>query len=991
MNNMTLGKKISLAFGLVIVLTAILSWVSYSKLTTTAHIYNEITENRLPSIIELSSVESDIRMMMNLERYAMNRRVSYDVREEQFKKMEDLWKAVEEASKKFEALPATKEEEKIWGETKSAIQEWYAEHNKIVDKLKERNRLTASGIGGDDKAIADLDQSAFEHSMKATSHFDDLSTHLVEVIDLNIKIAADSDIEADKTRNSAKSFIIFFSLFIVILSIFVAFFISKNINNIVKSMIGETDALVTAAVDGKLATRGNVESTNFEFQPIVLGFNKVLDAVIGPLNVAADYVDKISRGNIPAKITDTYNGDFNTIKNNLNTCIDAVNSMTGDAAMLSKAAVEGKLATRADASKHQGDFRKIVQGVNETLDSVIGPLNVAANYVDRISNGDIPAKITDNYNGDFNTIKNNLNKCIDAVNSLVADANILSKAAIEGKLATRADATKHQGDFRKIVQGVNETLDAVIGPLNVAAGYVDRISNGDIPTKITDSYNGDFNTIKNNLNKCVDAVNSMVGDAAMLSKAAVEGKLATRADASKHQGDFRKIVQGVNDTLDSVIGPLNVAAGYVDRISNGDIPTKITDNYNGDFNTIKNNLNKCIDAVNSLVADANTLSQAAIDGRLATRADASKHQGDFRKIVQGVNDTLDAVIEPINEAKRILQNLSHKDFSKLMEGTYKGDHAVIKESMNETIDSINYVLQEVLQSTDQVVSGADQVAGASQALSSGASEQASSVEELSASMQELSSQTKLNAENAVQASKLAVATKDTAEHGNSQMRDMIRAMEEINEASQEITKVVKMIDDIAFQTNLLALNAAVEAARAGVHGKGFAVVANEVRNLAQRSAKATKDTTELVEKTVKRVEKGSKIAEETGRILADIVGNVTKVTDFVEEISSASNEQATGINQASAGLGQVSQVTQQVAANSEESAAASEELSGQAEQLKHILSQFKLKQQFNYNSQSSSQKSNVKKQIGQAVKAKSTTFVKPEEVISLDDKDFTNF
>src|ERR1035438_5411887 len=282
----------------------------------------------------------------------------------------------------------------------------------------------------------------------------------------------------------------------------------------------------------------------------------------------------------------------------------ALNAMLADAALLTKAAVEGKLATRADATKHQGDFRKVVEGVNATLDAVIGPLNVSAEYVDRISKGDIPPKITDSYNGDFNEIKNNLNVCIDAVNALVADAGLLTKAAVEGKLATRADATKHQGDFRKVVEGVNATLDAVIGPLNVSAEYVDRISRGDIPPKITDSYNGDFNEIKNNLNACIDAVNALVADAGVLTKAAVEGKLDTRADAGKHQGDFRKVVEGVNATLDAVIGPLNVSAEYVDRISKGDIPPKITDSYNGDFNEIKNNLNVCIDAVNALVADA---------------------------------------------------------------------------------------------------------------------------------------------------------------------------------------------------------------------------------------------------------------------------------------------------------------------------------------------------------------------------------------------------
>ena len=400
-----------------------------------------------------------------------------------------------------------------------------------------------------------------------------------------------------------------------------------------------------------------------DFRKIVEGVNDTLDAVIGPLNVSAEYVDRISKGDIPPRITDSYNGDFNEIKNNLNTCIDAVNALVADADMLTKAAVEGKLATRADASKHQGDYRKIVEGVNDTLDAVIGPLNVSAEYVDRISKGDIPPKITDTYNGDFNEIKNNLNTCIDAVNALVADADMLTKAAVEGKLATRADASKHQGDFRKVVEGVNATLDAVIGPLNVSAEYVDRISKGDIPPRITDTYNGDFNEIKNNLNTCIDAVNALVADTGVLSKAAVEGKLATRADATKHQGDYRKIVEGVNATLDAVIGPLNVSAEYVDRISKGDIPPKITDNYNGDFNEIKNNLNTCIDDINALVAETGVLIKAA-GGRQtghARRRRASTRATTARSS-KASTQMLDAILRPVATFSRsIVDRISKGD------------------------------------------------------------------------------------------------------------------------------------------------------------------------------------------------------------------------------------------------------------------------------------------------------------------------------------------
>lgn len=173
-----------------------------------------------------------------------------------------------------------------------------------------------------------------------------------------------------------------------------------------------------------------------------------------------------------------------------------------------------------------------------------------AEIADNVARGNLIDNIELKTN-DSSSVMFSLKRVVGAIHSLVADANLISVAAVEGKLATRADADKHHGDFRKIIQGVNDTLNAVIGPLNVAVGYVDSIANGDIPPKITANYNGDFNAIKNNLNKAIDAVNALVADANLLSVAATEGKLATRADVSKHQGDFRKIIQGVNDTLDA--------------------------------------------------------------------------------------------------------------------------------------------------------------------------------------------------------------------------------------------------------------------------------------------------------------------------------------------------------------------------------------------------------------------------------------------------------
>jgi methyl-accepting chemotaxis protein len=780
--------------------------------------------------------------------------------------------------------------------------------------------------------------------------------------------------------------------------------IKNNLNMCIDSingLVADAGTLVQAAVEGKLATRADASKHQGDYRKIVQGVNETLDAVIGPLNVAAKYVDQISKGAIPAKITETYKGDFNEIKNNLNACIDAVNALVADANLLSKAAVEGKLATRADASKHQGDYRKIVQGVDDCLDAVIGPLNVAAKYVDQISKGAIPAKITDKYNGDFNEIKNNLNACIDAVNALVADAATLAKAAVEGKLATRADASKHQGDYRKIVQGVDDCLDAVIGPLNVAAKYVDQISKGAIPAKITDNYNGDFNEIKNNLNMCIDAVNALVADAAMLAKAAVEGKLATRADASKHQGDYRKIVQGVDDCLDAVIGPLNVAAKYVDQISKGAIPAKITDTYNGDFNEIKNNLNACIDAVNALVADANLLSKAAVEGKLATRADATKHQGDYRKIVQGVDDCLDAVIGPLNVAAKYVEDISKGAIPAKITDNYNGDFNTIKNNLNTCIDAVNALVADanmlaqaaadgelatradaskhqgdfrkvvdgVNNTLDTVVaplkaaaetatalaSSSEELSAVSQQMSANAEETATQSNVVSAAAEqvtknlqtvatateEMSASIKEISKSAVESAKVATSAVKTAETTNA-------TVAKLGESSAEIGQVIKVITSIAQQTNLLALNATIEAARAGEAGKGFAVVANEVKELAKETAKATEDIGRKIDAiqgdtkgAVEAIGQITTVINQLNDISNTIASSVEEQTATTNEITRNVQEGAKGASQVAENIVSVAQAAKSTTQGANDTQTAAGELTRMAAELQKVVSRFR--------------------------------------------------
>jgi len=473
--------------------------------------------------------------------------------------------------------------------------------------------------------------------------------------------------------------------------------IKNNLNaliDIVHMRNADIKMLIDAAIDGKLDVRADSTKYPGENGKMINGINSMLDAYIGPINVSAEYIDRISKGDIPPRITEEYHGDFNEIKNNLNALMDVVHMRNADIKILIDAAIDGKLDVRADSAKYPGENGKMIDGINHMLDAYIGPINVSAEYIDRISKGDIPPRITEEYHGDFNEIKNNLNALMDVVHMRNADIEMLINAAIDGKLDVRADSAKYPGENGKMIDGINHMLDAYIGPINVSAEYIDRISKGDIPPRITEEYHGDFNEIKNNLNALMDVVHMRNKDIEMLIDAAIDGKLDVRADSAKYPGENGKMIDGINHMLDSYIGPINVSAEYIDRISKGDIPPKITEDYRGDFNEIKNNLNALIDIVHMRNADIKMLIQAALDGKLDVRADASKYPGENGKMLLGINQMLDSYISPLNLAAEYIDRISKGDLPPIITDEYRGDFNEIKNNLNQCINAIHLLIDD---------------------------------------------------------------------------------------------------------------------------------------------------------------------------------------------------------------------------------------------------------------------------------------------------------
>ena len=378
----------------------------------------------------------------------------------------------------------------------------------------------------------------------------------------------------------------------------------------------------------------------------------------------------------------------------------------------------------------------------------------------------------------------------------------------------------------------------------------------------------------------------------------------------------------------SITAPTAKLVDGANKMAAGDFAFKLAVESKDEVGDLANAVRAMQAAVQAMISDANLLTQAAVAGKLATRADAEKHKGDYRKIVAGMNDTLDNVVNPINEVKRVMAAVEQGDLTRSIEGDYQGDFGMLKASVNNTLEKLSMTIAQVSTSAGELTNASSQVSATSQALSQATSEQAASLEQTTSAIEQMSASIAQNTDNAKTTDGIARKSSVDAVAGGEAVKSTVAAM-------KSIAGKISIIDDIAYRTDLLALHAAIEAARAGEHGKGFAVVAAEVRKLAERSQIAAQEIGELASSSVQT-------AESAGSLLEAMLPSIRKTADLVREITAASEEQSSGAGQISQAMTQVNSATQQNASSSEELSATAEEMNAQAENLKELMAQFKV-------------------------------------------------
>ncbi|WP_221175754.1 methyl-accepting chemotaxis protein [Rufibacter immobilis] len=752
--------------------------------------------------------------------------------------------------------------------------------------------------------------------------------------------------------------------------------LKNNLNQMVDSLNIFADEVTRVArevgTEGKLGGQASVPKVRGTWKELTDNVNSMASNLTLQVRDIANVATAVAKGDLTQKITVDVKGELLELKNILNQMVDSLNIFAGEVTRVAlEVGTEGKLGGQASVPNVAGTWKALTDNVNSMASNLTSQVRDIANVATAVAKGDLSQKMTVNVKGEILQLKDILNQMVDSLNIFAGEVTrVALEVGTEGKLGGQASVPNVGGVWKALTDNVNTMASNLTLQVRDIANVATAVAKGDLTQKITVNVRGELAELKDNLNQMVDSLNIFAGEVTRVAlEVGTEGRLGGQAKVPNVAGVWKDLTDNVNVMASNLTTQVRGIVKVVTAVSKGDLTQKLTLQAKGELADLADTINSMVEDLNRLAGEVSRVARVAgVEGKLTERATVHGVSGSWKELVDTLNDLLESIVTPVLEVSRVVRSISEGDLTQKVEIHTAGDILAMSNALNLAVDNLNALLGEINDSSLIVGSSSEEMAAkglemsrvtvdvalAMQQMAEGAQNQALKTDQAFKLIEEIMKATKETANKADVVNRSAVMGEETSQLGLKTVAEVVRNMEEISSSaaltaktievlstrSQEISKSLGVITDIAAQTNLLALNAAIEAARAGEAGRGFAVVAEEIRKLAEGSRKSASEIATLVDDVKKdtssaaaaiatmegRVLKGKNATFEASGAFKNIATSSGETLRSAQDILVSTEVQKTSI-------GDVVKYVEEVVAIAEQTASGTQQVAGTAKQL----------------------------------------------------------